>query len=143
MPQPAGGCPSAEAGQVRSPPTPENARPGKLLAGWIVDSRNTFRSPCVTRRPPRLPRPRSWSLPFPGSPSLGTLARWGVFMTRSTSLVLVLSVPILGLPLLGCAKPARRELERAPPEVVPAALLDLRPEAKPVTPGEDITELVR
>lgn len=64
-------------------------------------------------------------------------------MTRSTSLALVLYVPIVGLPLLGCAKPAQRGPEPEPPKVIPTAVLDLRPEAKRTTPGEDITELVR
>jgi outer membrane protein assembly factor BamB len=64
-------------------------------------------------------------------------------MTRSTPLALVLYVPILGLPLLGCAKPARREPEPPPPSVVPAAVPDRRPLAARATPGEDITELVR
>jgi len=63
-------------------------------------------------------------------------------MTRSTSFALVLCVPIVGLPLLGCAKPARREPRPLPPEIV-SALLDRRPQAGPATPGEDITELVR
>lgn len=67
----------------------------------------------------------------------------GCFMPRFTSLALVLYVPLVGLPLLGCAKPAQRGAEREPPRVVPAAVLDLRPEAGRATPGEDITELVR
>lgn len=66
-------------------------------------------------------------------------------MTRSPPLAIVVFVlvPIVGLPLLGCAPPARREPRPEPPEIVPAAVLDLRPEAKRATPGEDITELVR
>ncbi len=64
-------------------------------------------------------------------------------MTRSVSLALVLYVPIFGLPLLGCAGPARREADPSPPKVVPAAVLDRRLDAKQATPGEDITELVR
>lgn len=64
-------------------------------------------------------------------------------MTRSTSLALVLYLPIVGLPLVGCAKPARREPKPEPPEIVSAMLLDRRPEAGRATPGEDITALVR
>ena len=64
-------------------------------------------------------------------------------MTHSTPFALVLYVPIVGLPLLGCA-PARREPRPEPPKGVPAAVAaDRRPEAKLGTPGEDITELVR
>src|SRR5262249_57860713 len=72
------------------------------------------------------------------------LARWGVMRTRSTSLALVLYVPMVGLPLLGCAKPARHEPEpQPPPEIVAALSLDRRPEAKQASVGEDITEAVR
>jgi outer membrane protein assembly factor BamB len=60
-------------------------------------------------------------------------------MTRTTSIALLLYVPLLGLPLLGCAKPARRDPQKA----IPAALLDRRPDAKQVTAGDDITDLVR
>lgn len=62
-------------------------------------------------------------------------------MTRSTSLALALYAPLVALPLLGCAR------KRAPPAPAPVAaaapFLDRRPDAKPPTPGDDITELVR
>ncbi len=64
-------------------------------------------------------------------------------MTRRSPLVLLLYVPIAGLPLLGCAKPARREPAPEPPPIVLAATEDRRPEARRATTGDDITELVR
>jgi outer membrane protein assembly factor BamB len=64
-------------------------------------------------------------------------------MTRFRSFALVVYVPIAAVSLLGCAKPARHEPEQDQPSARAAALLDLRPDAKPVTPGDDITETVR
>jgi outer membrane protein assembly factor BamB len=64
-------------------------------------------------------------------------------MTRTSPLALAFYVPIVGLPLLGCAKPARREPAPEPPEIALAEILDRRPEAGRATPGEDVTEIVR
>ena len=61
----------------------------------------------------------------------------GCLMTRSTAVVF-----IAYLPLLGCAKPA---LEAPDPEGIPPANVvpDRRPEVRRTTAGEDITQLVR
>lgn len=67
----------------------------------------------------------------------------GCYMTRSSPFSLVLVVPILGIPLLGCAKPARREPKPEGTAIPAVALLDFRPDAKRATPGEDVTEIVR
>lgn len=67
-------------------------------------------------------------------------------MTRST-LTYVACVPIVGLPLLGCAKPAPPSADPAGPAPPPALLAEIaddrRPAAKAPSVGEDITELVR
>jgi outer membrane protein assembly factor BamB len=65
-------------------------------------------------------------------------------MTRSSSFRLVLSLPVVGLPMLGCAQPARRMPDPDPlPVVLVEDVVDRRLDARRVTPGEDITALVR
>jgi outer membrane protein assembly factor BamB len=62
-------------------------------------------------------------------------------MKRSTALVLVVCAPIASVSI-GCAKPSDRPRDPEPRK--PALVIgDRRPDVKPVSPGEDITELVR
>jgi outer membrane protein assembly factor BamB len=62
-------------------------------------------------------------------------------MTRSTSLALVLYLPAVGLQLVGCGKPVRREAQPESHKAV--AEVDRRPDAGPSTFGDDVTEEVR